>query len=52
MRFLLFLPGILLLILSAVLWVKKSDDPTPPQQKDDAPDVFIGYIIDHDHKRK
>lgn len=50
MRFLLFLPGILLLILSAILYARKSDTPTPPQEKDDSPDVLIGYIIDHDHK--
>lgn len=49
MRFLLFLPGILLLIISFISAVRKSGNPKPPQEEDDSPDVFVGYIITHDH---
>lgn len=49
MRFLLFLPGILLLTLSVILYARKGDDQKPPQEEDDSPDVFVGYIITHDH---
>lgn len=53
MRFLLFLPGILLLVLSVILTAKsRSDNPKPTQEKDDPPDVFVGYIITHDHKQE